>query len=77
MGLVGMILGLPFAPFRGLVRLAEVIQEQVERELYDPAAVRRRIEEIERAAAAGELSKEERAAAVEEALGGMTGPVRG
>ncbi|MEU8384419.1 gas vesicle protein GvpG [Streptosporangium sp. NPDC048865] len=65
---LGLIFGLPFAPLRGLVRLAELIQEQAEQELRGSAAVRRRLEELAEARAAGEISEEEEAAAAERIL---------
>ncbi|MBB5138610.1 hypothetical protein HNP84_008364 [Thermocatellispora tengchongensis] len=66
-----MILGFPLAPIRGVIKLGELLQEQVERELRDPAAVRRRLEEIEQARAAGRISAEEEAEAVNRVLRGM------
>ncbi|GAA5068365.1 gas vesicle protein GvpG [Thermocatellispora tengchongensis] len=71
MGLMTMILGFPLAPIRGVIKLGELLQEQVERELRDPAAVRRRLEEIEQARAAGRISAEEEAEAVNRVLRGM------
>ncbi|WP_440100195.1 gas vesicle protein GvpG [Streptosporangium sp. H16] len=65
---LGLILGLPFAPLRGLIRLAELLQEQAEQELRSPAAVRRRLEELAEARACGEISEEEEAAAAERIL---------
>ncbi|MFI6362222.1 gas vesicle protein GvpG [Nocardia sp. NPDC050630] len=60
MGLVSAILSLPLAPVRGVIWLGELIQDQVEQQLQDPAAVRRELEEIDEAADAGRLSDEER-----------------
>ncbi|MEV6335377.1 gas vesicle protein GvpG [Nocardia vinacea] len=59
MGLVSAILTLPLAPVRGVIWLGELIQDQVEQQLQSPAAVRRDLEEIDAAAAAGHLSEEE------------------
>jgi hypothetical protein len=58
-GLVGFIVGLPLAPVRGVIALGRLIQEQVEHELHDPAAMRRTLEEAEEAREAGEISAEE------------------
>lgn len=58
---------LPLLPVLGVVRLAELITEQAERELADPAALRRELEEAERARDARLLSEEE-FAGLEEAL---------
>jgi uncharacterized membrane protein len=71
-GLLGSILGLPLVPVRGVVRLAELIQEQVELEHRDPTSVRRQLEEIEEARAAGEITEEEENRAMEEVLQHMT-----
>ncbi|MFF5109268.1 gas vesicle protein GvpG [Streptosporangium sp. NPDC000509] len=68
---LGLIFGLPLAPLRGLIRLAELLQEQAEQELRSPAAVRRRLEELEEARASGEISEEEAAAAAERILGDL------
>jgi len=68
---LGLIFGLPLAPLRGLIRLAELLQEQAEQELRSPAAVRRRLEELEEARASGEISEEEEAAAAERILGDL------
>ncbi|MEU7893675.1 gas vesicle protein GvpG [Nonomuraea sp. NPDC049152] len=67
-GLVTGILGLPLAPLKGLIRLAELIRDQVDRELYDPAVVRRELEEIEAAQAEGLISEEEAAEAMNQIL---------
>ena len=73
MGLIGLIFGWPLAPVKVVMRLGELIQEQVERELHDPAVVRRRLEEIERSRAAGLISEEEEAQAMQQILQTMTG----
>ncbi|MEV4168441.1 gas vesicle protein GvpG [Nonomuraea sp. NPDC049709] len=63
----------PLAPVRGLIRLAELIQDQADRELHNPAAVRRKLEEIEAAREAGEITEEEERRAVEQVLQGAMG----
>ncbi|MEV1168926.1 gas vesicle protein GvpG [Nonomuraea sp. NPDC049784] len=68
MGLLGLIFGWPLAPFRGLLWLAELFQEQVEMETRNPASVRRHLEEIEAAREAGEITEEEESQAVERVL---------
>ncbi|WP_433677890.1 gas vesicle protein GvpG [Nocardia sp. CA-119907] len=75
MGLISSILSLPLAPVRGVVWVAEVIQDQVEQQLHDPVALRGELEEIDRAAEAGRLSEEERKQAQQSALDRMTGSV--
>lgn len=59
MGLIVGLLTLPLAPVRGTVWLAERIQEQAERELYDESAIRAGLLEIEEARAAGEADERE------------------
>jgi len=59
MGLIVGLLTLPLAPVRGTVWLAERIQEQAERELYDESAIRTGLLEIEQARAGGEFDERE------------------
>lgn len=59
MGLISGLLLLPLAPVRGTVWLAERIQEQAERELYDEGAIQAQLLEIAAAREAGEISAEE------------------
>jgi hypothetical protein len=47
MDLISLTVGLPFAPLRGLLAIAKVIQEEADEELYSPAAARRQLEAIE------------------------------
>lgn len=74
MGLLSSIVTLPLAPVRGVIWLGEVIQDQVEQQLHSPAAIRRRIEEIEAEAAAGRLTDEERDRALREVLSPLSRP---
>ncbi|GII79159.1 hypothetical protein Sru01_41410 [Sphaerisporangium rufum] len=71
MDLFKLLFGWPLAPLHALVRLAELIEEQADRELHDPAAVRRQLEEVARAREAGEISAEEEAEATERILARM------
>lgn len=57
MGLLSFPLRLPFLPVTGLVRLAEVIEEQAELEMQ--SAIRRQLEDAEFARASGQASDEE------------------
>jgi Gas vesicle protein G len=52
---------LPFLPLRGTLRLAKTIQEEADRQLADPATVRRELEDVEQAQAAGQISDTEAA----------------
>ncbi|QYN38091.1 gas vesicle protein GvpG [Pseudonocardia sp. DSM 110487] len=72
MGLLSFVFGLPFAPVRALISLAEVIQERVEQELHDPAVARRELEQVEEASARGELSPDAVAEAEYRVTGRMT-----
>jgi hypothetical protein len=74
MNLVSMILGLPLAPLRGVVAVSRILQEQAERELYDPARLRRQIEETDAAVEAGEITEEEAERKQEETLAAVTAP---
>jgi hypothetical protein len=71
-GLLTLPFRLPLLPLRAVVRLAELIQEEAERQLADPATVRRELEQIEAARASGEISAEEAAALTEEAVARFT-----
>jgi len=73
MGVVGAIFGLPFAPLRGVLSVAELIRRQVDAELYDPASVRRELEAADEARAAGEISPEEEAERQQQVLNRLTG----
>lgn len=59
MGLITGILGLPLAPLRGTVAVAQQIREQAEKDFYDPATIRAQLEEVDRQRSAGELTDEE------------------
>ncbi|MFE7743639.1 gas vesicle protein GvpG [Nocardia sp. NPDC057455] len=72
-GVVSSILSLPVAPVRGVIWLGELIQDQVDQKMHDPALMRRELEEIDAAAAAGQLSEEERKHAQQAVLDRMTG----
>lgn len=58
MGLLSGLVGLPLAPVRGTVWLAEQIQEEAEREYYNPASIRRQLEDIAEARANGDIDPE-------------------
>jgi hypothetical protein len=68
MSLLTLPFRLPLLPVRGVVRLAQLIQEEAERELADPATVRRELEDVERAQASGEISDQEAAELENEAV---------
>ena len=59
MGFWSGIVLLPLAPVRGVVKVAEVIQRQVDQELHNPARTRRQLEELYEARERGDISPEE------------------
>lgn len=67
MGLLTGLLTLPLAPLRGTVWVAEQVHRQAEQEFYDPARIRRQLEDVDEARAAGDLSDNE-AASIEDEL---------
>lgn len=73
MDLLTLLFRLPFLPVRGLIRLGEMIQDEAETELHDPARVRRQLEEAEESRAHGEASDQDVAQVEEEAVGRLVG----
>ena len=61
MGLISGLLTLPLAPVRGTVWVAEQVQQEAERQYYDPGLIRRRLEEVDDARQTGELTEDEAA----------------
>lgn len=59
MGLIRGLLGLPLAPLRGTVAVADQIRRQAEEQYYDPVAIRAQLEEVDRQREAGLLSEDE------------------
>ena len=59
MGLLTGLLGLPLAPVRGVVWLAEQIRDQAEEQYYDPVRIRAQLDRVDEARRTGELSEEE------------------
>ena len=59
MGLLLGLLSLPLAPVRGVMWLAEQIQDQAEQQYYDPARIREQLERIDEARRSGELPEDE------------------
>jgi hypothetical protein len=56
MNLLTLLFRLPLMPLRGFVQLGEILHDQAERELRDPASVRRQLEEAQQARVSGEMS---------------------
>ena len=59
MGFLTNLLTFPLAPVRGTVALAEQIRKQAENEYYDPARIRRQLEEIAALRESGVLEPDE------------------
>lgn len=59
MGLIPPVHKLPIKTVEGVIKLGEVIEEEAERQLRDPARIRRELEEAQRRYEAGEISEEE------------------
>jgi hypothetical protein len=59
MGLLTPPFRLPFLPVQGVIKLGELLQEEAERQLRDPARIRRELDEAQRRYEAGEISEEE------------------
>jgi hypothetical protein len=74
MALLTLLFRLPLLPVQGVIRLGQLIEEQAEQELHDPASVRRQLEEVEQAQSAGEMSNEDVARAEAQALGRLIQP---
>lgn len=71
MGLISGLLGLPAAPLRGTIAIAEQVLSQAEDAYYDPGAIRRQLEEVARLKGEGLLSEAEAAWWEEELIGRM------
>ena len=54
-----MLFKLPVMPLRSFIQLAEILHDQAERELRNPASVRRQLEEAEHAQVSGEISDDD------------------
>jgi chorismate mutase len=59
MGLLTGLLGLPLAPLRGAVAVADQVLKQAEDEFYDPARIRQQLEEVDRQRESGAISEDE------------------
>lgn len=59
MGLLSGVLGLPLAPVRGVLWLAEQIRDHAEEQYYDPVRIRAQLEAVDEARRAGTMSEEE------------------
>lgn len=76
MGLISGLLTLPLAPVRGTVWIAEQVQREAERQYYDPALIRRQLEDVDDARQAGDLTEDEAAQLEEQLLARMREGIR-
>jgi hypothetical protein len=67
------LLMLPLAPVRGVVWVAEKIEDQVDRQMNDPVIIRAQIDELDAAHERGEISDEERDEQQDVLLARLTG----
>jgi hypothetical protein len=74
MNLFTLLFRLPLMPLRGFLWLGETLCDEAERELHDPAAVRRALEEAEAEAQVGHLSEDELSRVQADATARMIGP---
>lgn len=68
MGLLKSLALLPLAPVEGVAWLARQLQEEAERQLYDPDVILAELAEYQRAVDSGAMSEEEYLAVEEELL---------
>jgi len=59
MGLISGLLTLPLAPVRGVVWVAEQIQEEAERQWYDPATIHAALDNLDERRKAGLIPEDE------------------
>jgi chorismate mutase len=68
MGLLTGLLGLPLAPVRGTIAVAEQVLKQAEEEFYDPARIRAELDDVARAREDGTLTDDEATAREDELI---------
>lgn len=59
MGLLTGLLGLPLAPLRGTIAVADQVLKQAEKEFYDPARIRAELDHVARLREEGALTDDE------------------
>jgi polyhydroxyalkanoate synthesis regulator phasin len=73
-GLITGIVGLPLLPLKGVIWVAERIQQEAESQYYDPTRIRAQLDELEEAVRKGALSEEEAEELEDELLDRLQGP---
>lgn len=74
MDILWTLLTLPYAPVRGITALVKVVAREAESQQYNPVNVRRELEELDQAAAAGDITPEERDREQQQVLERLTAP---
>jgi hypothetical protein len=59
---------LPLLPLQAVLRLGELIQHEAERQLADPATIRRELEQIQQRLESGQIPEQEAARAEQDAV---------
>lgn len=77
MDILWSLLTLPYAPVRGLTAVVKVIAREAESRQYNPVNIRRELEELDRAAAAGDITPQERDRGQQQVLDRLTTPAGG
>ncbi|MBY8873094.1 gas vesicle protein GvpG [Micromonospora sp. PLK6-60] len=77
MDILWALLTLPYAPVRGLTSVMKVVAREAESRQVNPVNVRRELEELDEAAAAGDITPEERDRGQQRVLERLTGPAPG
>ncbi|MFI7486926.1 gas vesicle protein GvpG [Micromonospora echinaurantiaca] len=77
MDILWALLTLPYAPVRGLTAVVKVIAREAESQQYSPTSIRRELEELDAAAAAGDITPEERDRGQQQVLDRLTGTAGG
>ena len=77
MDILWALLTLPYAPVRGLTAVVKVIAREAESQMYNPVNIRRELEELDRAAEAGDITPEQRDRQQEQVLDRLTPPAGG
>ena len=77
MDILWTLLTLPYAPVRGLTAVVKVIAREAESQMYNPVNIRRELEELDRAAEAGDITPEQRDRQQEQVLDRLTVPAGG
>lgn len=67
MGLISALVTLPLAPAKGVLWIGEQVRAEAERQFYDPAAIQRALEDLDKQRESGSIGEEE-AARIEEEL---------